>query len=432
MFLLYFINVFFFIPVYLYILYLYRIKYDYPLYSIPTFIILLTIPVLLLKRTGSAFVDLIKIDNPYFQFSILMDNVQLLIVLAQTIILIKYLSFFEKLFFKMFSVFKIFNLKKIITANSNYIFYLTLLFYAISFLILTNTNTNTILWILNPRDGYQFAREGAGVWYAFSIIFLGVNSTILFIYRTKELKFFFINVILYSYLWYLFGGKAYIISFFLLVLLSSTIHFDYRITRKIFKTGISFVFMLILFLFFNNGFNLSLTDSVDSIFSYFDHYYYSSLFYEDVFKSNFNFFNGEIFITNFYKYIPRSIFQDKPYVYGSVLLNEIYLPGYAELGHTPEFAGQASYYADFGLAGVVIYNILDLNFLIKTFFFLLILKNARNKEAIFKSYYFAPAIFSFAPAFSQFISFPFDILLLIFFSIFFSLFYKKREIEHSL
>ncbi len=432
MFLLYFINVFFFIPVYLYILYLYRKKYDYPLYSIPTFIILLTIPVLLLKRTGSAFVDLIKIDNPYFQFSILMDNVQLLIILAQTIILIKYLNLFEKLFFKIFSVFKIFNLKKITNSNSNYIFYLTFLFYALSFLILTNTNTNTISWILNPRNGYQFAREGAGVWYAFSIIFLGVNSTILFIYRTNKVKKFIINVILYSYLWYLFGGKAYIISFFLLVLLSTTIHFDYSVTRKIFKIGISIVFLLILFLFFNNGFNLSLTDSVDSIFSYFDHYYYSSLFYEDVFKSNFNFFNGKIFITNFYKYIPRSIFHDKPYVYGSVLLNEIYLPGYAALGHTPEFAGQAPYYADFGLSGVVIYNIFDLNFLIKTFFFLLILKNTKNKEAIFNSYYFAPAIFSFAPAFSQFISFPFDILLLIFFSIFFSLFYKKREFEHSL
>lgn len=428
---LYILNIFFFIPVYLYILYLYRKKYNYPLYSIPTFIISLTIPILLLKRTGSAFIDLIKIDNPYFQFSILMDNIQLLIVLLQTIILIKYLKLFEKIFFNLFSVFKIFNLKKITISNSNYIYYVTLLFYFVSFIILTNSNTNTISWIMNPRDGYQFAREGAGVWYALSIIFLGVNSTILFIYRTNKFNKFIINVIVYAYLWYLFGGKAYIISFFLLVLLSTTIHFDYAITRKIFKIAITFVLVLILFLFFNNGFNFTFTDSVDSVFGYFDHYYYSSMFYEDVFKSNFNFFNGKIFATNFYKYMPRSIFHDKPYVYGPILLNEIYLPGYAALGHTPEFAGQSSYYADFGILGVIIFNILDINFLIKTFFFLLILKNAKNKEIIFKSYYFAPAIFSFAPAFSQFISFPFDILLLIFFSIFFSLFYKKQEFANN-
>jgi hypothetical protein len=279
---------------------------------------------------------------------------------------------------------------------------------------------------MNPRDGYQFAREGAGVWFAFSIIFLGVNSIILFVYRINKFKYFIINVLIYAFLWYLFGGKAYIISFFVLVLLSATIHYDNTITKRIFKIGMVFSFVLIFFLFFNKGFNLSFSGSFASIFRYFDHYYYSSLFYEDVFNSNFNYFYGKIFATNFYKYIPRFIFHDKPFIYGSILLNEIFLPGYAQLGHTPEFAGQASYYADFGILGVIIFNIIDINFIIKTFFFLLILKSSKNKEVIFSSYYFAPLVFSFAPAFSQFISFPFDFLLLIFFSILFSLFYKNH------
>jgi hypothetical protein len=179
-------------------------------------------------------------------------------------------------------------------------------------------------------------------------------------------------------------------------------------------------------LFFNNGFSSTISESLDSVFSYFDHYYFSSQFYEDVFNAKFHFLHGEIFLSNFYKYLPRAIFSEKPYVYGSIILNEIYLPGMAELGHTPEFAGQAPYYADFGVLGVIIFNLLDFNYLFKTFFYLVILNNAKNKNYILNSIYFAPIVFSFAPAFSQFISFPFDLLLLIFFAIMFSFFYKKK------
>lgn len=428
---LYFINVYFFIPVYLFTLYLYRKHYKYNFFSIPTFLVLLSIPILFLKRIGVSIIDLIKFDNPYYQFSILMDNLQLFISTFQILFLIKYLNYFEKIFFELFKIFKIFSIRSISRNNTNYIFNFTLIFYVISFLILTNFNTNTLAWISNPRDGYQFGREGAGVWYAFSIIFLGLNSIILFIYRLNNFKKFVFYSFIYTYLWYLFGGKAYIISFFSLLLLSSTIHFDYRTTKKIFILGIYSVIIIVLLLFFNTGFNFSFTDSLDSVFSYFDHYYYSSLFYTDVFNYKFDYFYGEIFASNFYKYIPRSIFSDKPFVYGSVLLNEIYLPGMAELGHTPEFAGQAHYFADFGVIGVVLFNLFDLNFLFKSFFFLLVLKNAKNKNKISNSIYFAPVVFSFAPAFSQFISFPFDISLLIIFVILFSLFYKKNNNANS-
>ncbi len=383
-------------------------------------------PVLLLKRIGPSLIDLIKFENQYFQYSILMDNLQLVIATFQLIFLIKNLKYLELMFFRFFKIFKIFNVSKISKSNSNYIFRFTFVLYVLSFIVLTNINTTTISWIINPRDGYQFSREGAGVWYAFSIIFLGLNSIILFVYRINGFLRFVINAFIYTYLWYLFGGKAYIISFFALLLLSSTIHFDYRSTRKIFISGLYFSVLLILFLFFNNGFSSTISESLDSVFSYFDHYYFSSQFYEDVFNAKFHFLHGEIFLSNFYKYLPRAIFSEKPYVYGSIILNEIYLPGMAELGHTPEFAGQAPYYADFGVLGVIIFNLLDFNYLFKTFFYLVILNNAKNKNYILNSIYFAPIVFSFAPAFSQFISFPFDLLLLIFFAIMFSFFYKKK------
>ena len=411
---------------------MYRKCFKYSFFSIPTFLILLSLPILLIKRIGSSFIDLIKFDDPYFQFSILMDNLQLFIATLQILFLIKYLKYFEAFFFKIFGIFKIFNVSKISKSNSNHIYNFTLLFYILSFLILTNINTSTFNWILNPRNGYQFSREGAGVWYAFSIILLGLNSVILFIYRIDNFRKFVFFSFVYTYLWYLFGGKAYIISFFTLLLLSSTVHFDYKKTRKIFVSGMYAAVLIILMLFFNNGFNFTISDSVDSVFSYFDHYYYSSQFYSDVLNSKFDYFYGKIFATNFYKYIPRAIFSDKPYVYGSVLLNEIYLPVMAELGHTPEFAGQAPYFADFGVIGVIVFNLFDFNFLFKTFFYLLILKNAKNKKNMTNSIYFAPIVFSFAPAFSQFISFPFDLSLLVIFAIIFSFFYTKKVNANSL
>lgn len=359
-----------------------------------------------------------------------MDNIQLLIIVVQTIILIAFLKYFEKLFFRFFSVLRVLNVHVLQKRNTNNIFYFTFCGYIFFFLILTNINTDTLTWIENPRNGYQFSRQGAGIWYAFSIIFLGINSVILFIYRIKKIRTLIFFSIMYCYFWYLFGGKAYIIAFFTLVLLASTINFQYRYTKLIFLMAISAVFFVVLFLFFNNGLSFTLIGSLDSILSYFDHYYYSSMFYADVLNSNFDFFNGEIFITSFYKYVPRAIFIDKPYVYGSVLLNEIYLPGLAELGHTPEFAGQAAYYADFGLLGVLLFNFFDFNFIIKTFFYLLVLKYAKRDNNIFGSLYFTPLVFSFAPAFSQFISFPFDLFIIIIFVLFFSIFYKKRGIQN--
>lgn len=400
-------------------------KFNYSYYSVPSFVTILILPNILLKRIGPVLVELIDFDNVYYQFSILMDNLQLFIILFQTAFILNNLNKIETLFFNKFRVFRIFRSKKISKSNSNFIFTLTLISYLFFFLLLTNTNTNTVTWILNPRDGYQFYREGAGLWYSLAIIFLGINSVILFIYRIKKIKTFIFYSLLYCYLWYLFGGKAYILAYFTLLLLATTINFEPKFSKRFFKLGIFGAFILILLLFFNSGISGTISESFDSIFTYFDHYNYSTLFYQDIFVSKFDLFYGKIFLTNFYKYIPRAIFLEKPFAYGPVLLNEIYLPGLAELGHTPEFGGQASYFADFGVLGVVFFNLIDLNFLFKTFFYTLVLKYANQKHKIYSSLYFAPLVFSFSPAFSQFISFPFDILMLIFLLTLFSLFYKK-------
>jgi hypothetical protein len=407
---------------------LYRSKFKYKFYSIPTFTLILSVPIIFLKRTGCLLIDSIKIDNTYFQFSILMDNIQLIIMAIQVSLIVYNITFLERVFFGTFKWFKFLGNSNLDRRNTNLIFIFSFCLYLVFFLLLTNKNTSTLEWIANPRDGYQIGRSGAGLWYAFAIIFLGVNSVILFIYKTTSLKKIIIYSLIYSYLWYLFGGKAYIISFFTLVLLSATIHLTYKLVRRIFILASSLIFFILLLLFFNSGFEFGISESLDSIVSYFDHYYYSTLFYEDILNGKINYFFGEIYFTSFYKYIPRILFESKPFAYGSVLLNELYLPGMAELGITPEFAGQANYFADFGILGVLIFNLIDINYLIKTFFFVLVLKKANCHQELLKSKYFPIVVFSFAPAFSQFISFPFDFLLLLVVVLNFSFFYKKSNV----
>ncbi len=344
----------------------------------------------------------------------------------QVTLIVFNINFLERVFFGTFKWFKFLGNSTLSIKNTNLIFTFSFCLYIVFFLLLTNKNTSTLVWIANPRDGYQIGRSGAGLWYAFSIIFLGINSVILFIYKTTSLKRIIFYSLIYSYLWYLFGGKAYIISFFTLVLLSSTIHLRYYLVKRIFLLAACLIFFILLFLFFNSGFEFGISESLDSIVNYFDHYYYSTLFYEDILNGKINYFFGEIYFTSFYKYIPRILFENKPFAYGSILLNEIYVPGMAELGITPEFAGQANYFADFGILGVIIFNLIDINYLLKTFFFVLVLKKANSNKELLNSKYFPVIIFSFAPAFSQFISFPLDFFLLLLVVINFSFFYKRK------
>lgn len=67
---------------------------------------------------------------------------------------------------------------------------------------------------------------------------------------------------------------------------------------------------------------------------------------------------GGVLLSSLWSYVPRSLYAEKPYEYGQVLINRILFPGAAEGGSTPGLLLWAGDYLDFGLAGVLIGGLL--------------------------------------------------------------------------
>ena len=101
--------------------------------------------------------------------------------------------------------------------------------------------------------------------------------------------------------------------------------------------------------------------SILSIIDYFDYYKNASMYYSDILSKKISLFYGDIFLSSFWSYIPRSFYPEKPFIYGILNINEIYYPGYADISHTPAFGGAVEQYADFGILGVILFGLLNFN-----------------------------------------------------------------------
>ncbi|MBC7744349.1 MAG: hypothetical protein H7096_04540 [Flavobacterium sp.] len=92
--------------------------------------------------------------------------------------------------------------------------------------------------------------------------------------------------------------------------------------------------------------------------TYFDIYEKQSFLIEELAKPDKHFYWGEIYFSSFYKFIPRIIWEGKPYAYGFAILNYDFLPEFAALNYMPSF-GLGSLYADFGFPGVIFFGMLS-------------------------------------------------------------------------
>ncbi len=424
----YFLNIIAVVPILFLVSVTINSRFRLGIFSVPTFLFVTTFPVTIAKRISPCWLGDLEVDNFYFAFAVLMDNIYYGIMLIKVWLLIKYFKTFENLYKKIgCAAIKGFDEIKSSGLQLRTAFYLSLVLYMVTFYALTNTNSDLLTWIKNPRSGYQSSRVAAGHWYALSIIFLGINTVVVFAYKIKNRVAFVFATVAYSYLWYLFGGKSYIISFYTLLLYSVVVSYGKKMGSIFFIASSIAAFLLVLGLFFNNPEEFDIDSAGDSIVQYFDHYTYATLFYQDYFELKLQLFAGEINLTKFYKYIPRVLFADKPFVYGPIIINEIYLPGMAEKGHTPEFAGQVPYFADFGILGVIIFNVFDLQFIFTMGTFFIALKNQFTRGKNTSWYLMFAVVYSLAPAFSQFITFPIDAIILMLF-IWLAQFSSKRRL----
>jgi hypothetical protein len=196
------------------------------------------------------------------------------------------------------------------------------------------------IFLTNPRLGYQAFREGFGSIWVFYITAVSVLFYIVAIKREINLK----KIFFFTILMYFTGSKKLILDVFiksLLVYLWSG--------KKIKKWQIVLAgFLLIVLMLKLFGQFGASQDFLQRVKSYFDFMYYANKVFTDYANGTLEHTYGSISLSGFWSYVPRAIYPDKPFAYGSTTLVEMYMPGLAATGHTPSFGMFTAEFVDFG------------------------------------------------------------------------------------
>ncbi len=218
-----------------------------------------------------------------------------------------------------------------------------------AFGLLMAASSAGMLWFSNPRDAYQNCRIGAGLWWALSqASLLLVFTLILFTKRHSAKRVFAISLLFVSMTYFL-GSKAFMLNYLVLAVFYVE-HAIGRVDRRALIATAVFAFPVLAALQMLQGTAGALLDTL----SYFDYFTNTGKFISD-FGTIFEHRYGQAMLSDFWLYVPRALYSEKPYVYGAQQIMETYLPGVAEnTGSTPGILPWAGSYWDFGAAGVLV------------------------------------------------------------------------------
>lgn len=208
--------------------------------------------------------------------------------------------------------------------------------------------------VLNPRLAYQIYRAGNGPFWTFYVFITAFFFTHLVLDNKLRIRFI-ILIILLS--WFT-GSKQFILSatFASVYLCASSDLFVNSSLRRYFSVVRPFLYLLIpvivaILLYLNFG---GFADQpYNKLESYFSSCRHATMAVSDKLQHSFT-MPGSMYGSQFWSYIPRFIFPEKPFTYGSTLLNELYFQGLAELGATPSFGLYTSLFVEFGYIGFLL------------------------------------------------------------------------------
>ncbi|MFY0678039.1 MAG: hypothetical protein JXR18_12210 [Neptuniibacter sp.] len=202
-------------------------------------------------------------------------------------------------------------------------------------------------WLNSPRFMYQYGRKGLGPIYALAMMMFGLGYTgILCALLNRGIVLWILVLLLGVVVAYFYGQRMFLVEVFF----AWCLFFSLRFRWNFFILFVIFAYILII-LIVPLYLNENLVDYLIKM--HFPHALNSVSVVEDLKKGGVDFFYGEILFSEIWKLVPRSIYPDKPYEYGVLLLNGIYFPGMAEKTHTPAFSNFVSSYADWGLFGIL-------------------------------------------------------------------------------
>ena len=376
---------------------------------------LLTIPLLvslplgaLTSFSGPYFFLPGSLFNPYFQYALLVNNAIVALQAAALIFLVQQIQKNAPLSRRLAGV-----LARSGPAHpprmvlAGWIF---LALYFVSFLLLTQS-FGLLNWISNPRLGYQLHRTGSGQWFAFAVTFLTTSMTLMAVY-VRRTHFVLLMAPFFLVFVSLLGSKGFSIAFALFfVIILALRRYAYLVPVAVVIGIGAGAGVISNFVSSLGGFGLQ------EISEYSDYFVNAALYYKGYLNGQVPLFHGQVLLSGLWALVPRGLYPDKPYVYGNLLVNEIFYPGAAELTSTPAFA-TVDMFSDFGWPQVIVSSLLSpLNF-VNAVLYVVVLPNLqalnRNNAVPHSRLLTVCFLLIAAPAFLIYFEFPlYQILLLL-------------------
>ena len=259
--------------------------------------------------------------------------------------------------------------------------------FLIAYIVLTG-----FLAIKDPRLAYQSERAGIGfVWAGFISL-----STMWVVIRIINHRPILLTFFVYSIFCVFSGSKGLLFAAFLPFLANPRASRRFRIKFLIVFLPIAFFGFLFLFGQLSAGEGLLIRLSM-----YFDMFHQSVRVFEDYLAHSFDFYFGKIYFSSLWQFVPRALYSEKPYAWGSTTLIERYYPGMAETGHTPSFGQYTTDFADFGYFGFLS-AIFNFDFIILAYSLYVVSSGYRKNKKMYVLAYavlIAPGIYFHLPLF---------------------------------
>jgi hypothetical protein len=226
--------------------------------------------------------------------------------------------------------------------------FLSLVFLGAFFSLVLFTSGGS-LWITNPREAYLHHRAGFGIYFAFYLYSL----IILFLYTLYMRRPSFWGLLFITAIFFflsLFSGQK---SISMIIIIIASCYYNFNVKNVSLRSAIFFslVVIFIMSMLIHKGAGTE-ERGFEVVLDYFN---YADTTAEFLYRhEEFGYYFGKAFLTSFWVFVPRSLYPDKPFEYGTSLIHAIMYPGLAEEGHTAGVLMWISSYLDFGIAGVII------------------------------------------------------------------------------
>ena len=239
--------------------------------------------------------------------------------------------------------------------------------------------------ITEPRLAYMELRKGVGFIWALGIFSVSLNASLKLIFYRLSLRSICSNILLP----YFYASKGFILSLiFPFLFFKGPLTVKYLLLKSSLRRYfakfplICFILLSLVCFFFIYRINAGFTNETFGVFERLANSYSSFNNANKALLENsveFDDIKNSIYFSSFWSWVPRAVFPDKPFAYGTVAVIDYFYPGSAESGATPSIGLGLVEYLQFGHLGIIP-NLL-FNFELLLPFLLILVLTATSKSS---------------------------------------------------